>query len=422
MMFCVVLLYGCDLDVSNPNSPTDEDLSTYDGIKLSCVGMQARLSQSIGDLVTVSGAVSGETCPIIMYLDYQPLRRFADKTRRTSLDKSNSYVRLVWTNEYKIIKTANDILKASNSVSMADETKRGVVALAETGKAIAFYTLLTHWEKIAINTDVEYPSFVDRTTAIDEALKLLNDAEKNVTAGALSAEFSKNVLQSDFKLLSTIRAFKAKFYLMKGDYASAITSASNVTEESQYTFTVGISNPLYTHFTSSNFSASLVNWFDNSEKGDKRVKAMVDTATSKRGTGGGDKTYAIIMYNAKDKPFKIYTLNEMTLIKAEAMARSNGDAVSEINKVRVAAGLASYSGQTDKASLLAEIAKQRYYELYVTAQFWEDLRRFKNDGITFINNMRDTQLAHEWLTYPDYEIDKNPNCPAQQTQINYGLK
>lgn len=54
---------GCDLNVSNPNSPTEEDLKTYDGIKLLSIGLQARLSQTIGDYITVSGAVSGETTP-----------------------------------------------------------------------------------------------------------------------------------------------------------------------------------------------------------------------------------------------------------------------------------------------------------------------------------------------------------------------
>ncbi len=73
------------------------------------------------------------------------------------------------------------------------------------------------------------------------------------------------------------------------------------------------------------------------------------------------------------------------------------------------------------SNVLREVFVQRYYELYLTAQHWEDLRRFKNDNINIVTEQRNTQLAHEWLVYPYTEADTNPNAPAQPLNINYGL-
>jgi hypothetical protein len=109
----------------------------------------------------------------------------------------------------------------------------------------------------------------------------------------------------------------------------------------------------------------------------------------------------------------------MSLIKAEAYARNgnSGSALTEVNKVRLAAGLQGYSG----SNILKEIFIQRFYECYLMAQHFEDLRRFKSDNIDVVNYQRSAQLAHEWLIYPYTEIDVNPNCPPQPLNINLGM-
>lgn len=417
-LFTALLTAGCSLDVSNPNSPTEEDLNTYDGVKLLSIGLQSRLSQSIGDYITVSGAVSGESSPIIGYLDYQSLRRYPDNSRRTMLDKTNSYVRLVWAGQYRIMKTADDILQNVNNIAMDDATKRGIVALAEVGKSIAMYTLITHWEKIPVTTTVDYPEFADRNAVIAEALRLLNDAQSKLAAGPLSTEFTTKILGTGLDLANTVQAMKARFYLMKGDYTNAAAVATAVTAESEYVYALSVGyNPLYEHFFQMKFTGALESWVKEAEAGDLRIPATIDP-TTRRGYFGSDTAYIINKYNAQNKSFKIYTLNEMALIKAEAYVRGGGgDAAAEINRVRASAGLPPYSGN----ELLKEIFRQRYYELYMTGQHWEDLRRFRNDNIDVVNQQRATQLSHEWLTYPDTEIDKNFNTPSQPVNINYGM-
>lgn len=421
LLFALVFgfgLVGCDLDVSNPNSPTNEDIKTYDGIRMTAIGMQARLSQAIGDFNTVSGIVSGELDPFIAYVDYIPLRKAKDATRRVKLEKTNAYCVTVWRVQYQVMKSAQDILNNIDAISMDDTVKKNITALAECGKAMTIYNLITHFEKIAVDINAEHPAFVDRAGAIAEALRLLDDAD-NKTSMGISSTVTKNVLGAGFDLRNTIKAYKAKFYLIKGDYANAATAASAVTAESQYTYSATGSNPLYENFTRSTFTKALKYWVTGAEAGDKRIAATVNAAAMGSGFAG-DSSCAVIKYSTATSPYKIYTLNEMALIKAEAYVRGGGgDAAAEVNKVRTAAGLPAYAGTS--AGLLKEIFVQRFYELFATSQHLEDLRRFKADGIDIVNDQRANQLAHEYLVYPYTEIDTNPNCPAQPTGINLGF-
>jgi hypothetical protein len=413
------LASGCDLNVSNPNSPTNEDLKTYDGMRMTAIGMQRRLSQSIGDFNTVSGAVSGETSPIIAYVGYQALRKYPDATKRSPLDKSNEYMVTVWSVQFQIVKSANDILNNIGSISMDQKLKNNIIAFAEVGKVMAFYNLITHWEKIPIDINKDHPSFVNRAAVVTECLSLLSDAEAKVSSG-LATEFTNNVIGKSWDLPNTIQAYKARVLLMKGDYANAIAAASNVTTESAYVYDQSNgTNPLWVNYVSSKFSAALGSWVEGAEKGDTRVAATVDLTTKKSDYFGKDTAYIITKYNTATVPYEIYTLNEMSLIKAEAYARNgnSGSALTEVNKVRLAAGLQGYSG----SNILKEIFIQRFYECYLMAQHFEDLRRFKSDNIDVVNYQRSAQLAHEWLIYPYTEIDVNPNCPPQPLNINLGM-
>jgi starch-binding outer membrane protein, SusD/RagB family len=428
-VFIVVLgIAGCELDVSNPNSPTNEDIKTYDGIRMTAIGMEARLSQAIGDLNTVSGAVSGETCPVIGYVDYESLRKFPNNGSRLKLDDANGYCVTVWADQYKVMKSASDILGNIGAIQMNDTLKKNITAFAELGKSMAMYNLITHFEKIPIKIDVDHPTFADRAAVITEALNLLTDAQSNISNGIVTT-FTSSIISSGWDLANSIKAYKARFYLMKGEYANAAAAAASVTAESQFSYTATTSNPLYENFVRSLFSEPLASWvrgpvgftgFDNSRiaQGDKRVTALVDTSTFTTGKIGNDSVYYVSGINlTATTPYKFYTLNEMSLIVAESYARGGGDAATYVNKVRAAAGLSAYSG----SNILREIFVQRYYELFGMAQHWEDLRRFKNDNIDIVNYQRATQLAHEWLVYPYTEDGTNPNCPAQPTDINYGL-
>ncbi|MFC2084397.1 RagB/SusD family nutrient uptake outer membrane protein [Bacteroidota bacterium] len=412
----MTFFFGCDLDIDNPNSPTEEAIKSYDGLVLVGIGLQARLSQGIGQTVTVTGAVSGETSPVIAYLGYQPLRKYTDNSARIPLEKDNTYARILWREQYRIVKTANDILISINSVAMSDASRRSFIALANVGKVMAFYVIMHNWEKLPIYTNTDHPEFVDRNAAVDECISLLNDAEAQLSGITIPDDFQDNVLGTGFDLVNLVQAYKARIYLMDSEYGNAAAAAGKVTAEAQFVYAEGVGlNPLYNHFTQSYLTKGMAYWADDAEPGDLRVPATVDMLDGEV-RYGDDSVYAIIKYNTPSAPFNIFTLNEMTLIKAECYARGGGgDPEAEVNKIRSAAGLTAFDGST---SILEEIFKQRFYELYLTGQHLENFRRFENDGIAYVDNLFEAQLAHYWLVYVDWEIDKNPNCPPQQTRID----
>jgi len=271
------------------------------------------------------------------------------------------------------------------------------------------------WEKIPVNTNNDHPEFVDRETALNECISLLNDADAQLAAGPIPDAFKTQVLGNGFDLLNLIKAYKARIYLMKGDYANAVAAAQAVTAEASYTYSASGVNPLWDHFLRGFYTKAMAYWADDAEAGDLRVSQTVDTNAGET-RYGDDSVYTIIKYGSNVSPFKIFTLNEMLLIQAESFARGGGgDPAAAINQIRAGAGLPPFDGST---SVLEEIFRQRFYELYLTGQHWENFRRFRNDGIAYINNLREAQLAHWWLYYPDWEIDNNPNTPAQPADVN----
>lgn len=399
---------GCDLDISNPNSPAEDNLNSYAALKLLATGMQGRIASSVGLFTVTTGLVSGEIGCYIAYMNYQSLRKFPDPISMQPLDPENTIVNAHWNEQFQIVKTANDLLKNVKSVSIAEGTESGIIALAHLGKAIAFWRLLMSFEQIPVETaDTQTPVFVERSAAIDEALTLLAEAKATIAATPVSAEFTDDFLTTGMDLSNSISAMQARFALMKGDYTTAVQAANSVTNESYcvYNEASGI-NPLYDTFTKLQLHGAVSYWRDDAEAGDARVDAFF--GTEKTVQYGQDTVYQNIIYMNPDDPYKLYTINEMHLIKAEAYARGGGgDAVAEINIIRNAAGLPNYSG----TEILKQIYIQRSYELYITGNHYEDLRRFKDDGIDVVERHRNEQLAHEYVIYPNGELDSNPNTP-----------
>nr|WP_295922772.1 RagB/SusD family nutrient uptake outer membrane protein [uncultured Dyadobacter sp.] len=83
-----------------------------------------------------------------------------------------------------------------------------------------------------------------------------------------------------------------------------------------------------------------------------------------------------------DNEIIIFRLADLYLLKAEAFAALNKakDAMSYLDKVRVRAGNAPYSGADTKAAIETEILDERGRELYFENKRWYDLVRFHKGG------------------------------------------
>lgn len=114
----------------------------------------------------------------------------------------------------------------------------------------------------------------------------------------------------------------------------------------------------------------------------------------------------------------IYLPGEITLIKAECLARQNQltDAVAELDKILtkttdifgVTAKLTEYAGPLTLEAVLFEIYRQRCIELYMSGMKLEDSRRFNRPGP---NDAR-SERSRNFYPYPTVERVNNTNTPA----------
>jgi starch-binding outer membrane protein, SusD/RagB family len=114
-------------------------------------------------------------------------------------------------------------------------------------------------------------------------------------------------------------------------------------------------------------------------------------------------------------PFPVYLPSEMTLIKAEVLARQPdlAAALTELNKVvtktpatdpfGVGANLPALTGPYTQDQLLEQIYKHRSIELFMSGLRLEDMRRL---GRAVAERKR------SFFPYPFTESDNNVNTPA----------
>jgi hypothetical protein len=278
-------------------------------------------------------------------------------------------------------------------------------------------------------------SFVTREDGLVQAINLLKEAEQSVVNTPPSNEFNTKVTGVEFNLLNSIRAYLARYSLMKGDYVAAIAAAKsvNLSVASSFIFNVLSPNPVFNAVQiSKDYSPRDGFGLPSSltEVGDGRIGFYLISSSVTFPTGGGDPLDGLRGFaTANNSPIPVYLPDEMRLIVAEGIVRSGGalsEAVTEINAVRtqssgdpflVHAGLPAYSGSVDAPSLLTEIYKQRCSELYLSGLRLEDSRRFgRSSPPTDVNPIPLTfERSRNFYPFPQQERQNNLNTPADPT-------
>jgi starch-binding outer membrane protein, SusD/RagB family len=406
--FLIVLIASivtsCDLNISNPNTPTEADvLSSAQGLKAVAIGMQGRMAVGVDDQVLIPGILAGEFSA--------NSNSFANdrEFQAQIILEDNASVRLLWSHAYQAIKSANDVLNNIDAIQFSDGTKNGMVALAKTAKVIELTTLLQcGFQQLPVETyNSKTPPFISKSEVMNYCLTLLSEA--STPAANVSDEFTNEIVGNDFDLLNTIKVHQARLSLMKEDYSSAITFANSVDAgaTSAFVYNAINLNPMTDNFHTRHMFGSTANWRDDAETGDTRVDALFDTTSYDGGltwtNPDENKLYDVLLWKDQLSSFELFRYGEMTLIKAEAYARTNdlSNAVTQINIIRSAAGLVDFNS-SDQNAVLQEILKQRQYELYATGVSLEDLRRFGKMSLAKV----------AWLPYPQVERESNSNTPS----------
>ncbi len=418
----LALASGCSLDQLSPNAPTEAQvLSTPDGIKALAVGMQAQYGETINETVETSNFLTKQYAT--MPSSVLGLREL--ETGGTDVQPANGTVNNLWIQHYRVVKSAEDLLTYAPQVPLADGTRSGILALARLLKAMTLGELIESYEQIPVDVTTSItPKFVDRTTALNTIIALLESARDGIVATPPSTDFNSNVLGIGFDLTNTIQAMIARYALIQANYAKALAAANAVDLAKTSTLffnSTTARNPIYAIATQLAYYKPVRAFRLNAEAGDGRVAFWVTAGTANSFLGTAVDEFN--QYKTDASKYYVYLPGEISLIKAEAYARQNdlANALTEINKVRtkttdaagIGAGLtARTAGQlATQQATLDEIYNQRLYELFVSGTRLGDTRRFGKPGAE--TGAATRSRNRNWFPYPDTEALANPNTPAQ---------
>jgi hypothetical protein len=425
----ILLLFSCKLDLPNPNNPNDGDiLTTREGMITLSIGMkQVYSTAALEALVVTPGTTSREIKGITTFTNILEL-----EAGGSALPTFNGNINTVWSRMLRVMSMAEDLIANAPTVLAADNaTRSGVVAHAHLFKAMALGGLATAFEQVPLNTDkTGQATFTSRQLALEEAIRLLNEAATLINATPPSAEFDARVIGSNFSLRNVIYAYAARFNMMAGKNAEALAAANLVTlsSASQFVYDGAQSiNPIFTQLRVANNYAPRDNFGLPAGLYDPADGRLAFYLQGPVVMVGGEALRTIRGFaQANNSPIPVYLPDEIRLIKAEAIIRSGGslaNAVTEINAVRqqsagdpfgVHANLPAYSGPVTAADLLLEVYRQRCAELFLSGLRLEDSRRFGRPAPPA--NVNPVPLNFErtrnFYPYPDQERLTNPNTPA----------
>jgi hypothetical protein len=409
---------GCDLELANPNAPTQEEIVTsVDGLVAVAVGMQAQYATTIDDYLIANSLVTDEWAT-------RSLALASYTTLLTGVEIDDSYLTIYepWANSYETIRSANTILDAE--VELPSVLAAPTIALAKLYKAMALGQLVLTYEEVPIDISVEGPVPAPRAEVLDSVLRLLEEAKDEMADvdDASLTDFRRRILGNTFDLVNVIDAMRARFYLVDGQYANAVAAAdealAGLEQISLFNYATPDVNPVYAISVASQYVGSARQWGREAEAGDARVAYWADTTTVLT-ANTAEGVVALRRYQTQNLPIPVFLPDEMKLIKAEALVRqsaTNVDAAETlINEVRTQpaggtgldeprAGLPAVN-LTTVDEVLAQIEYERRYELYMQGLRWEDMRRF---GAAVAGEAP----TIEFLPIPQQECDANPARPC----------
>jgi hypothetical protein len=413
-----VFAAGCDLDLADPNFPTTGTiLGNAAGVKSIGVGLQAEYSNQIGWVITSAALVADE-----IGAGAAAFQNYKDADAGDPLDPNTGLSGDPWSGMYRVITLSNELLAAIPTASFVPGTASGLSALAKFYKGMAIGNLAMLYEQLPVETGLNNlnAEFLTRAAALQEALRLLNEARDELIATPASEEFENDVLADGFDLENTIDAMIARFALVAGDLAQAAAAAQRVSPAvtSEYRFSTSDGNPIFNIMYRSGNAWQMrpeQAFRLDAEAGDARVDYWVVEAEVPGHVALMD---SLASYGpTANPPIPAYTYDEMRLIQAEVLAR-NGQlqpAIDLINEVRTQCAPAGTEPEDPmpcldpitivthptQEAVLDEILWQRRYEFFLLGLYYEDLRRFNEP------------LKYDWIPLPTSECQRNTNAPCE---------
>ena len=314
------------------------------------------------------------------------------------LNNNTFYVNNPWGARYRAVKNANIIISSiANTNVPTAEQKKGYLGFAKTIKAYQLLLALNLSDKNGIRIDVADPDklgpIVSKTEALTAIADLLNEAFTDLEGNAsfafkLSAGFKDFDSVTGFKKFN--RALAARVAIYRNNFADALIYLNDSFLDLTGPLAAGVYhvysgatgdqfNPVFLPLNSTGeIRVAQPRFRIDAEISDLRLQKIASrtsSATQKGLTGSDD----LALYKSNTDPVCIIRNEELILIYAEAQVKNASnftEAVTAINRIRIANGLSGYSGALAETDLIDEILKQRRYSLYMEGHRWIDMRRY----------------------------------------------
>jgi hypothetical protein len=332
-----------------------------------------------------------------------------------TLSNSNFYITNPWASRYQVIKNCNVLIaSAANSKLVTATQQAGYIGFAQTIKAYQLLLCLNLTDSNGIRVNVSDPGnlgpFVGYNAGLAAISLLLDSAATQLSNGSVAFTLAGFGAYSDASgLLKFNRALAARVDIYQSQWATALSDLTgsffslngSLSDGVFDVYGTGSGDQLNTFFIPQNTSGEVrvahPSFATDILSGDDRIgKATVRaTAASLDGLSGNRDVW---VYTTSTTPIPIVRNEELVLIYAEANIQNNdlADAVTALNIIRAAHGLAPYSGAVTQSALLTEMLYERRYSLYCEGHRWIDLRRYGLLGTLPIDRPGDAV----WTEFP----------------------
>ena len=424
-LLAAMSLGACNLDLQNPNSPTEAQVTTnVDGVIALATGLQSRFATSYGNYAYTAGLVTDEfaatSAALISISDAE----------QGAVPPGTGIADAVFNSVFRTVRTADDLLAGANALAAEIDpgTRSGLKALAWTLKAEALGEALQSYQRIPLQTyGVTAPTYESRSAGLAVVRALLDSAAATMSATAPSALFNNSILTPGISLPNVIQLYRARYARMANDQATALAASNLVARTgtaalSVLTFPAPTVNP-YANVTGGTNGIAVRRSFRTSMlPQDQRFTYFVAPSTTLTGRVGA-LLDPFSRWASPQAPLPVYMPDEALLIKAEALA-AQGNLVSAqavLDSVRTdctggrglddpKACLPALTTALTQSELLTEIYLQRRYELLGTGQRWEDSRRRGAIRGPVAAPSVPVQGQRCWLPYAFGDRNANPNA------------
>jgi len=356
---------------------------------------------------------------------------------RNHIQEDNTTVTNAWSAIYDGIGRVNTVIARVPAVAdLSDAEKNQILGEAYALRALHYHNLVKFWGGVPlVLTPIEDPvtaSKLTRATVDAVYAQILSDLDQATT-------LVTNTTQRTRVSTLFVSALRARVLLYKGDYQGAL-NAANATLAGRDTLVVPFASLFTADGTPTSedifrvaFTPQEYNEIGYYYLAAGRREVQPTTALQAvYETGDIRKTLTVIPRNSSNlqgvkypttiggEDVHVIRLAEVVLIKAEALARLNRlpEAVDELNKVRIRAGLPKLvlgvtiiSGTNvldTQAEVIDAIIKERRVELALEGDRWPDLVR--------------TGMTANFVTPTDGTLELLLPIPAREITVAPGLE